>query len=136
MNLIEWTEASRLDMESIDDEHHQLAELINRLYGAMRIRQPLGTLRPFLHELEAYAEAHFEGEEQMMRAHGCAVYEIEMHSAEHNAFRGCLQSLARQLDAGEATLRLDLWQFVASWWNRHVLGSDLRMVKALHAGTL
>lgn len=133
MELIEWSEASQLDLAAIDAEHRQLAELINRLYVAMRVRQPLGTLRPYLAELEAYADAHFDGEERLMHEHRHPGPEIKVHAAEHAAFRDCLRSLAHELDAGNATFRLDLWQFVAAWWNRHILGSDVRMAHAFHA---
>lgn len=136
MEIIEWTDGSQLDMPAIDDEHRQLAELINRLYRAIHVRQPLGTLRPFLAELEAYANAHFEGEEQLMRRHQRPAHEIEMHAAEHDEFRACLRSLAQDIEVGEISLRLDLWQFVTSWWNNHVLGTDRRMARAFQGDVL
>ena len=135
MKLIEWTDASQLEIGSFDDEHRQLVELINRLHDALHVRQPLKMLRPFLAELEAYANAHFEGEEQLMREHKFPADKIERHTFEHNEFRTCLRSLARQFDAGETMIRLDLWHFVASWWNRHVLGSDREMAQMFNADT-
>lgn len=135
MELIEWSEASQLDIAAIDDEHRQLAELINRLYGAMHVRQPVDMLRPYLAELEAYADAHFESEERWMHEHRHPAPEIKMHAAEHGAFRACLRSLAHELEAGNVAFRLDLWQFVATWWNRHILGSDVRMARRFHTDT-
>lgn len=133
MVLIEWTDATPVGVAVIDEQHRRLADLINRLHDAMQLRGRGKTIEPFLDELDAYAHYHFETEEQLMREHHCPALTFESHLTEHAEFNACLGSLKRDFEAGEFTLRLDLWQFVAKWWDRHVLGTDKELARELNA---
>lgn len=131
MEFIKWTDGTSVGVPVIDAEHRQLADLINRVYGAIKDRRPLDMLRPSLDELEAYAEQHFATEERLMRTHGVPVLAYDFHMEEHDNFRSHLASLRRDLEVDPSTLRVDLWELVGKWWDKHVLGTDKQLARAI-----
>lgn len=124
MEFIKWSDEARLGVATIDEEHQQLAELINHLYCAIQDRLPLSALGALLVDLDVYARKHFVNEEQLMHELGIPVDAMESHIREHRAFTAHIEDLRRDLEGHSERLRLQLWQLGEKWWSRHVLGTD------------
>lgn len=132
-NVIEWNEKARTGVPIIDEQHLQMTYLINKLCQAISARRPLDTLRPHLDELDAYARLHFATEEQLMREHGVPELAFEAHARDHRDFIERLELIRRDLEAGAPSVRMDLWQFGAKWWNLHALTIDKKIGHAVNA---
>ena len=64
-----WTEAYRVNMAVLDQQHQQLMETVNELDQALRKGEGKAALDPVLDKLVEYALVHFAAEESLMELH-------------------------------------------------------------------
>lgn len=86
--LFAWKDAFFTDIQSIDQQHQRLVELINDL-AASAIDAEQGSfskIGPAYNQLLDYARIHFADEEQVMVAGGIAESHISAHKEQHQSF--------------------------------------------------
>lgn len=129
-----WTEALDLGVDSLDEQHHMLADLINELIGRIEKGEHKQGVLDAIQGMKAYAEYHFEEEERLMVRSGYAG--LAEHRREHRLFADRVAafnpgSLTHEREDAEETLR-----FLHEWFVDHTQDSDRRFVEAAPAGVL
>jgi hemerythrin len=84
-----------LGQEALDDEHEQIARLMNELHDAVVQRRAVPDLRFLLHQLEVYVRINCRGEEQMMEHDDFP--NRSAHQKAHEAFYRKLHDLEKVL---------------------------------------
>ena len=125
MSLIEWNEAFRVGVASVDLEHRALIELINRLHDMLGDRQDIDSVVSMLGEIYAQIAAHFALEEKYMRDSGYPHYAA--HKDDHEHLLDELRDIMDRVeDAGsydEAKLAGEL----QAWFTEHFQTHDARL---------
>ncbi|MFY9152399.1 MAG: bacteriohemerythrin [Prolixibacteraceae bacterium] len=120
--MYKWEEKFSVGIQSLDQQHRQLFELINKLLEAMKQGQaPAITLHIIL-ELEKYAMIHFQKEEfffQRFNYSGAAE-----HIHEHQLFTKKIKLLKEDLKSGKIVISFELLNFLKNWIGHHIQDVD------------
>ncbi|MCW8916820.1 MAG: bacteriohemerythrin [Magnetovibrio sp.] len=125
---IQWDTSLSVGVDSIDDDHKKLLNIINA-FGSddEKSREELTVL---IDELLDYTRYHFEREEEMMAENG--YYQLEEHKQEHGQFIKKLMELGIMLDTEDVEqTRKETSQFLSMWLSRHIRWSDMNYVSCL-----
>ena len=94
-----WDDCFVTGIESIDEQHHKLVDLINE-FGAL-LMEPNGADREHIEHLFSglarYARKHFGEEEQLMRDEGIDLRHVDHHVQSHAEFTDDLLVFTRIL---------------------------------------
>ncbi len=127
--VIEWNDSLSVQVKSIDDQHKQLVNLINRLRDSSVAGKGNQELSSILAELTEYTVFHFKHEEDIFEKIGYA--ETEEHKKAHGALVAQVGQLNKDFASGNAKLTGDLFQFLRTWLNGHIRGTDRRYIPDL-----
>lgn len=122
MGLIRWRDEYATEVESIDNDHKKLVELINQLYEARRQGEADQLLKRLFAELNAYCNEHFKREEDEMERLGYP--EREAHQQEHQQLMQQTATLQSQLESGEDSLSNETFKFLRHWLLDHIVEVD------------
>ncbi len=112
-------------MPTLDAEHRRLQSTVD---GLRRISEEEGGgPRTFLRSLAEQLEAHFAGEERMMRLSGYPSY--EWHKRQHDTARKRVAQFAARVEANEAGAVSEMSAFLTDWLHDHT-GLHDRMMAA------
>jgi hemerythrin len=129
MPLIEWRDAFRTGIPSVDHEHAELIALLNRLNAGIEHGDAAAVTR-FLGELHDAIAAHFALEETVMRASGYTGY--PRHKNDHESLLEAIRDLMEeQIATADANPAGTLGPRLEQWFMRHFHQEDAR----LHAAT-
>jgi len=122
---IKWKDAWNTGVPSIDKQHKELVDLVNKL--SEQEPEKAHELLPFLIE---YAADHFMDEEELMSKINYA--DIEQHKLEHKLFTSALLDFSVNILSGSnrAKAKENLTDFVVKWFVYHFLKSDKKLAKA------
>jgi hemerythrin-like metal-binding protein len=125
MALIVWDKRLETGHAKIDEQHQSLAEIFNRLHGAMKQGKGRAEVEGILVFLKDYTVTHFAMEEELMARHGYtgAVRHQEVHA---DLVRQVAE-LVDRFQAGSAPLTLPVMNFLEDWLVQHIQGEDYRM---------
>jgi hemerythrin len=120
--LIEWNNGLCVGLPTVDEQHRELAELLNRLEAAMDASASQDVLFGLLECLYEHTRSHFEHEDQAMgrMAYAGAVE----HRREHVMLLAELKTFMVRLRKGNERLDAAALQDLKKWLVGHVLGSD------------
>ncbi len=114
--LFEWYEAHVLGVPLMDEQHKELAALINRLGEDLKAGQDADKLSESLGELLKAARAHFAREEWLISNAGLGVA-AERHRQESGRLLEDLESQSIQLDRKNMALTM---RHLTGWLARHI----------------
>jgi hemerythrin-like metal-binding protein len=117
-----WSEAYALNLPEIDSQHKVLIDLLNAAWESIGSRADAAVALAIVRDLERYARTHFAAEEVFMRALGYP--HLDLHKQAHDAFVGCIEAERAAVEAGAATLSIELVRFLKDWLVDHILGAD------------
>lgn len=123
MALIEWSDKMSVGVESIDEQHKKLVNMINALNDALVRGEADAVLVKIFDGLAVYTQKHFQYEEQLFAEHGYPM--AADHKAEHDALIAQVVELKTKLDAGSAMIGIELMKFLKGWLTNHILKSDM-----------
>lgn len=129
LNPFAWNDKYSLGPSDVDSEHQALFRLAEQLCEATNNGMGEGHLAGLFARLASYARFHFENEEVLMRRIGFP--EFALHRQEHEGFIARLSSLESEFQSGSAYLDKALMEFLQSWLERHVCGTDQRFAQYL-----
>lgn len=132
-DLIAWDSSIQFGIDDIDEQHHQLVNLINTLHKAMRRRAGKTVLQELLKELTGYTIKHFELEEQFMAK--ARYSKLGEHKKIHQKLVSKVVDFQKQFEAGNATVSMDLMNFLSDWLINHIKGTDRLYVPDLKASS-
>ncbi|HYE23673.1 MAG TPA: bacteriohemerythrin [Clostridia bacterium] len=122
MALFTWNSSYSVSVEQFDTEHQKLFALVNELNDAMRAGQGRFVLRNVLDSLIAYTNQHFTAEERAMKA--TRFPEYEAHAEEHSRLTAQVHDFAKQFEAGETAITIDVLYFLRDWLVNHIVTTD------------
>ena len=126
MSLIDWKDEYALGIPSVDHEHRELIEEINRLHDAVaggdateaRVLAALG-------DIYAGIAAHFALEERIMR--GRAYPSLDEHKADHEKLLDDLRDIMESAEDEGRYDDLRLAQDLEEWFGVHFRTHDARL---------
>lgn len=132
MEAFVWNQRFVTGIEVVDEQHHRLVDIINRLGDAMLDGQAMseGSLQILFKDLSDYAREHFRDEEELMREAGLDPRHIDPHTAHHRQFVEQLASMWRARGAMKNPAETVLG-FLSAWLAFHILGEDQSMARQL-----
>ncbi len=89
--MIEWNNGLNLGIESIDSEHKNLLNIINRLADTLHFSNSKKLIDEIFNELIYSAKEHSKNEEALLEKSGCSNF--EQHVQEHNDFINAIINL-------------------------------------------
>lgn len=135
MELFTWSDAFETRIETVDAQHRQLIDLINRLIALCMSTEDVRPcdLESARAAVLAYARVHFREEEEWMESIGCDPRHVEQHREAHHAFVHEVESLGacdREMSGRHLNYLLG---FLTNWISYHVLSVDMSMARQCRA---
>ncbi len=127
MPIFEWDDCYRVDIESVDEQHQQLFDMINRLDEGLRTGSDDTLIVDLLEQLFDYTKYHFANEEKMMAQPSFDERIFDLHKAEHAIFIDKMVAAKKAHEEGSSRLSGDLMGVLVSWLIDHIVGTDRRM---------
>lgn len=130
MPRVEWRDDFATGVASIDHEHREMVDLLNRVFEKLETDTDREEVADFLGEVHARIAAHFALEEQIMRQRKYDEYE------DHKTAHECLLDDIRDImDAHEddtyAERKHAFAALLQSWFVEHFKTKDARLHKRL-----
>jgi hemerythrin len=125
MSLLTWKPEFSLGIESIDDEHRQMIDMINDVYKQMLNCSEIERPELFLSDIYIAVAAHFAHEERMMVK--AKYHEYKEHRADHESLlvelRDIMESYLKDPEGAQDNLRTGL----TNWFTGHFSTFDARL---------
>lgn len=120
--MLKWEEKYSVGIKSIDQQHNQIFELINKLLESLKQGKASSVTTQIILELENYAVIHFQKEEfffQRFNYEGAAE-----HIQEHRLFVTKIKALKADITSGKTVISFELLHFLKNWIEHHILTID------------
>jgi hemerythrin len=123
MPLIEWTAKLSVGIDSIDEQHKKLVNMINALNDAMLTNSSNELLGKIFTGLAAYTQKHFTHEENMFAEYGYT--DSKEHKRQHNELIAQVVELKQKfIENPQGTMSADLMLFLKRWITNHIMRTD------------
>lgn len=122
MALFNWEEKYSVGIESIDEQHKELIDMINSLHTAMHEGKANTSIEVILDALVDYTKTHFKDEEDLFRKY--AYPHLEEHILEHNKFIDTVGTFVQDFKNKKIGLSVKILDFLSDWLKDHILLSD------------
>ncbi|MBV5347274.1 bacteriohemerythrin [bacterium] len=135
MNSFEWDKCFVTGLETVDEQHHELVNLINR-FGELLMQSAAATrdeVDCVFKELTNYTCYHFKEEEALMHSCGLDSRHIKHHCGEHAKFLQNLTFMHLEVQRDDAVSGTNLLSFLTNWLAYHILGTDHYMARLMSA---
>ena len=123
MSIIKWTEELEIGIESIDDQHRHLIEVINELHLGVKHHEDNGVILPLIDKLHRYADVHFNEEEVLLNKHNFPG-RLD-HAEEHKEFIAKVDELKSRCESSKEMLTVDVRNFLLGWFFHHIRINDM-----------
>jgi hemerythrin-like metal-binding protein len=120
--LMPWNESFINGVSEFDNQHKYLVELVNKLYKGMKLGHGNEDVGKTLDELVEYTGSHFACEEKLMVENQYP--DCDSHIKIHKDLVDRVVDFQKKFNAGEATVSLDLLEFLKDWLIGHIKGVD------------
>jgi hemerythrin len=135
MEQFVWDSFFETGLANIDQQHHDLVDLINR-FGNLLLRPQnvdADEIVRVLGELANYARRHFNEEEQLMTSLALDPRHVQAHVVSHADFLREVERQSAGLPGLAAVAARALHEFLVNWLTFHVLGVDQLMARQIAA---
>jgi len=123
MPLIEWTAELSVGINSIDEQHKKLINMINALNDAMLTNSSNELLGKIFTGLAAYTQKHFAYEENMFAEFGYT--DSQEHKRQHEELIAQVIELKEKfMENPQGTISADLMLFLKRWLTNHIMRTD------------
>jgi hemerythrin-like metal-binding protein len=128
--FFKWSPDYSVKIKTIDDQHKELVNILNRLFVAVSKREGEKAIAGILDALVSYTQKHFALEERLMRQ---AEYkDLIPHIAEHKKLLEQLDRLCNKHLVEEKAIYFEMLSFLKTWLKEHIQGVDTKYSAALH----
>ena len=127
--FFKWSPEYSVNIKTIDDQHQELVNILNRLFIAVSKREGDKAIASILDALLCYTQTHFALEERLMQQ---AKYkDYEAHKLEHIKLIAQLDHLCKKHLLEEKPIYFEMMQFLKTWLKEHIQGVDTKYSAAL-----
>ena len=120
--FVEWKDEYSVGLDSIDNQHKKLLNLINQLQTAVDYSTGEEFEREALDELVDYTKTHFSFEEGLMKDNGYPDY--EPHKAQHDKMVKHVEEVLSEYERDQHTAMANSAEFLKDWLITHINGTD------------
>jgi methyl-accepting chemotaxis protein len=121
--LIRWSQNLSVGINSIDEQHKVLVNLINELYKQMHAGFGKEAVGKTLGRLVDYTAKHFKYEEKIFAEHNYS--EQKAHRQVHDKLVGQVVAFQEEFTRGEKDVSLELMEFLKEWLLTHIKKTDM-----------
>ncbi len=129
MAFINWGEAYILHIDEMDQQHKQLADIVNEIYLHVSNNDLDYVANNAIYRLVALVKHHFETEEEMMMQVNYP--EIDEHKKVHRELVDQIVAIAGKIRVELLLNPIDVLAFLRAWLNDHLLEEDTRFAHYL-----
>ena len=116
-------------IQSVDNDHRRLVEMIDQLYSAMSKGEAKETIQEIVAGLVEYSNVHFKREEDLMLKFGYP--ELEQHKILHKSFTERVKGYQEKIDSGVLNISIDVIVFLRDWLISHIQYVDMKFVDSI-----
>ena len=128
--FFKWSTDYSVNIKTIDDQHRELVNILNRLFVAVSKREGEKAIAGILDALISYTQTHFALEERLMLL---AKYkDLQPHINEHKKLIAQLDQLRTKYLQQEKPIYFEMLSFLKTWLREHIQGVDTKYSAALH----
>ncbi len=135
--MLNWRDEFTCNNEDIDKQHKRLFELINDLYGFVKVKDGhdrYDEIVDIFRELSDYTVYHFGHEEGLFEKHGYDPINTKLHKLEHKSFINKVSEIdLDKVDENQRGISMEVVLFAAKWVEQHILDTDLKFAAFLKA---
>lgn len=131
MNFLEWKAEYSVGVQSMDDEHRHMIDLINAVYAELEEKPDPDSIEKFLGDVYHAIAAHFALEERLMRE--AAYAEFEAHKDDHENLLDQIRDMMDAVDEDGDKGLVKLEDSLSGWFGRHFATFDARLHQKLGA---
>ena len=125
MSLLQWKPEYSVGIQSMDDEHREMIELINATYEKLKSNADADQVEEYLGEIFSTISMHFALEERIMR--NVAYGEFQAHKDDHEVLLDRLRDLMDDFFVDPASGASRLEQSLSNWFAGHFSTFDARL---------
>jgi hemerythrin len=125
MSLLQWKPEYSVGIQSIDDEHREMINLINTTYEKLDSDADADQVEEYLGEILSTISMHFALEERIMR--NAAYGEFQAHKDDHEVLLDRLRDLMDDFFDDPASGASRLEQGLSVWFAEHFSTFDARL---------
>ncbi len=125
-DLITWGPRLETGIKDIDIQHKELVRMINELHKAMKTGAGVQKSGAVLDSLAEYTVGHFSHEEKLFNKYQYPEY--REHKKIHETLVSTVVDFQTQFKAGQASLSVDLMNFLSQWLKDHIMKCDMKYV--------
>lgn len=122
---VEWDDYLSVGIDTIDEHHQHLIDLINDLYNAVNNKQGARSIARIFSALSQYTRVHFRAEEQLMDHYGFS--NMNAHKHQHGSFERKLVELYKEFQQTPLTAQHDALTYLRDWLIRHIAVEDAQL---------
>jgi len=131
MLIIEWSKKYSVGIESMDNQHKKIIDLINKLSDAVDKGKGKNITGEILNELKTYGETHFRDEEKLMKA--VSFPKLDKQIKQHRSFIKQLSDMIDVYEKSEKLMTLEIMNFMKTWFSDHIIQSDNKYGKFIRS---
>lgn len=122
MSFFSWQVKYETGIQSIDNDHKRLVEMIDSLFDAMSKGEAKEAIGEIVNGLIQYSVVHFNREEVYMKTTG---YEnFDKHKAAHDSFTEKVKGYRKSLESGQFNITVEVVSFLRDWLINHIQFTD------------
>lgn len=123
MGLSDWSPKYTVNHPVMDEHHHALFKLVDRLSEAIFEKKENEFIGELLNSLIEYTKMHFAAEEKLMLQINYPG--LLQHKEAHEKMVAQVQEFQRRFKAGDSTVTAEISKFLMTdWLVNHILGMD------------
>jgi methyl-accepting chemotaxis protein/hemerythrin len=122
MPYFNWTDDLSVNIQSIDDQHKKLINMINNFYDSFKSGQSSKKLVELVEGLKEYTLYHFSAEEELLAKHGYPGYDA--HEEQHISFVEKVDDVQRRIKSGKMVVSVEVTNFLKDWLANHIKKTD------------
>lgn len=129
MPQIKWTDAMKIGIPEIDEQHEHLTGVIAKLYDAHAQGRDKEVLQDIINDVHEYVHYHFDAEQAYMEKNQYPG--LDDHVEQHEDF--ILKSVDHLMAFadGKEDLSQDVLDYLTDWWVNHVNKTDREMARCV-----
>lgn len=128
--FFKWSPDYSVNIKTIDDQHRELVNILNRLFIAVSRREGDKAIAGILDALLCYTQTHFALEERLMQQ--ANYHDYEAHKQEHVKLIAQLDQLCKKHLLEEKPIYFEMMSFLKTWLKEHIKEADAKYSTALH----
>ncbi len=125
MTLLTWKPEYSVGIESVDFEHREMIDLLNKIHEEMQSSKDADSIEQFLGDIHATISAHFALEERVMQR--ASYPEYEDHKNDHEELLDQIRDLMDVYSLDPVSGLSVLQQQLSSWFASHFSTFDARL---------